>query len=168
MSQAGLLHRLTVLALNGHQSDAAACPVLPMHLIKCSSHQRMITLLRDDADALAEVGDVPFGFDPRTFYGDRFGKRPMVMRSGTLRVLRRMTQNDLVPQSVTRSCSPGTSEWWNVKRDPGCGTKEDAQEVFCRNADEFRWTSRSPGLRRVTHGIQARRNHGKPRGASFD
>jgi hypothetical protein len=38
------------------------------------------------------------------------GKRPIVIRSGAPRLLRRKTQNDLIPGSVTRSCSPGTSK----------------------------------------------------------
>jgi hypothetical protein len=39
-----------------------------MHVIERSSLQRGIALLRNHADALAEIGEVSFGFDPSPFY----------------------------------------------------------------------------------------------------
>ena len=67
--QASLLEGLAVLALHDHQRDPAAGQVFPMHVIERSSLQGSVALLRNDADPLAEIGEVSFGFDPSTLYG---------------------------------------------------------------------------------------------------
>ena len=40
-----------------------------MHVIEGSSLQHSVALLHDHADTLAEIGEVPFRFDPSPFYG---------------------------------------------------------------------------------------------------